>query len=60
MNPKVREFIDEVRNNWDDHYWWADHQWLMYILLCSILFVYELGTTYFKLRLKLKMTPLGE
>lgn len=61
MNVRVRELIDDLRNNWDNSYWWVDHQWLMSILLFSLLFVYELTTQYFKLRIKYKMTPaLGE
>lgn len=29
----MREFLDELREHWDDSYWWADHQLLMAVLL---------------------------
>jgi hypothetical protein len=61
MSDRAREFLQELKLRWDDSYFWADHQWLTYILLCSILFVYELGTHYLKLRMRASMTPtLGD
>lgn len=58
MSDRAHEFLDDFKNNWDNSYWWADHTWLSYILLCSILFVYEIGTHYLKLRMRLNMTPV--
>lgn len=29
----MSEFLHELRDNWRDSYWWADHQWLMVVLL---------------------------
>lgn len=33
---RVTEFLEDLRDNWDDHYWWARHQALQ-IALLSIL-----------------------
>ena len=60
MTDRAREFFEDLRQNWDNTYWWADKQWLMYIILCSILMVYELATSYLKLRMRLAMTPTLE
>lgn len=29
----MREFLEDLRNHWDDSYWWADHQLLMACLV---------------------------
>jgi len=29
----MKEFLEDLRDNWDDSYWWADHQLLLAILL---------------------------
>ena len=29
MNERVREFLEELRDNWDDHYWWMRHLFLL-------------------------------
>lgn len=29
----MHEFLADLRDNWTDSYWWADHQWLMAILV---------------------------
>lgn len=29
----MRDFLEDFRENWSDSYWWADHQWLMAIVV---------------------------
>ena len=56
---KIKEFIAELRLRWDDSYWWADHQWLVYLLLLSFAAMYTLGTEYMKLSMRNKMMAGG-
>lgn len=29
----MRDFLEELKTNWRDHYWWADHQGLRAFLI---------------------------
>lgn len=33
MDSRLREFVAELRDNWDDHYWWTRHQALQAVLI---------------------------
>lgn len=41
----MRSFLDELREHWDDGYWWADRQILLAIILGLV------GLGFFTLRL---------
>ncbi len=32
----MADFWRDLRDHWDDHYWWLDHQLLMAILLALV------------------------
>lgn len=44
----MRNFLDELREHWDDGYWWADRQILLAIVLGLI------GLAFFTMRLLLE------
>lgn len=50
---RFREFVDELRDNWDDHYWWARHQGLQIALLAIVSGAIGLLFTYLEERVKL-------
>lgn len=52
---KVKEFLKDLHNNWDNSYWWADHQWLMYILLFGIIAGYSMAIEYMRLTMRAKI-----
>lgn len=54
---KLSEFLDDLYKNWDNAYWWLDHQWLVTGLLFVLAGVYELAIHYTKLRLTQTMAP---
>lgn len=33
---RLAEFLDDLRENWDDHYWWASHQALQAAVVAVI------------------------
>lgn len=47
----MREFLDELREHWDDGYWWADRQLLLAVLVCVATGLLELALTYLKARI---------
>lgn len=56
---KIPEWLTELREHWNDGYWWADRQILLYAILLGLMAVYEVGTVYFKYRINLKL-QMGE
>lgn len=52
---KIKDFLTDFRNNWDNSYWWADHQWLMILLILSGVTVWTLGMEYAKLTMRAKI-----
>lgn len=54
---QLREFVDDFRENWDDSYWWLDHQALRMGLLCVLSGVIGLFFLYLRLRLEAKLSP---
>lgn len=52
MSDRVREFLDELRENWDDHYWWARHQALQAMLVTILVGVIGLVFTWLEVRVK--------
>jgi hypothetical protein len=51
LADKAREFFAELREHWDDSYWWADHPALRVLLLSLIAAAVELSRRYLELRL---------
>lgn len=56
---KIPEFITELRDHWNDGYWWADRQILLYAILLGIAGMYEIGVQYMRYRINLKL-QIGE
>jgi hypothetical protein len=50
---RFREFLEEVRDRWDDPYWWADHPTLRVALLSIIAGTIGLLFTWLETRIKL-------
>lgn len=49
----LRDFLDELRENWDDHYWWARHQALQITLLGILSGLIGLLFTWLEARVQL-------
>jgi hypothetical protein len=47
----VSEFFAELREHWDDGYWWADRQLLLAILVAVLAGTLELVFVYLKARI---------
>jgi hypothetical protein len=47
----VSEFLAELREHWDDGYWWADRQVLLAIVVALIAGSLELVFVYLKARI---------
>lgn len=56
---KIPEWLTELKDHWNDGYWWADRQILLYAILFGIVAVYEVGTAYMKYMFSLKL-QIGE
>lgn len=56
---QIRELLDELRDNWDDPYWWADHQALQAALLAVLVGVIDLFFVYAKVRVQ-RAARMGE
>jgi hypothetical protein len=54
---ELRDFLDDLRENWDDHYWWARHQALQAALLAVLVGTISLLFTYLEARVKLAAGP---
>lgn len=55
MSQRAREFYDELVENWDNVYWWADHPTLRTCLVCGIAALIGLLAEYGKLRMQRTM-----
>lgn len=55
MPERAREFLEELREHWDDVYWWADHPTLRTILVCGVAAIVGLIAEYGKLRMQRTM-----
>lgn len=47
----IKEFLIELRDHWDDGYWWADRQLLFYGLVLTMALVVRLTGAYLEMRL---------
>lgn len=54
---RLRDFLEDLRDNWDDHYWWARHQALQATLLAVIAGAISLLFTWLEERVKLTVRP---
>lgn len=52
---RLQEFLDDLRTNWDNAYWWADHTVLQTALACILVGVIGLGFKWAELRLQNSM-----
>jgi hypothetical protein len=53
---KALEFLRELRENWDDHYWWARHQALQAAAVAIVVGAIGLMFTWLETRMKLAAT----
>jgi hypothetical protein len=51
MPEQLRELAEELRENWDNGYWWADHQLLQAALVGVVLGALSLLFKYLELRM---------
>lgn len=51
-NPLMRELAQELRENWTDGYWWADHELLATTLAAVIGATVSLAGVYLETLLK--------
>lgn len=56
----MREFLEELRDHWDDGYYWADRQLLLAVLVALCAGAISLGFTYLELRMKGAMGDVGD
>ena len=47
----MREFFEELREHWDDAYWWADRQLLLAIALGLVAGVLDLFFVWLKIKI---------
>lgn len=52
MRARAAEFLDDLRLNWDDHYWWARHQALQASLVAVLVGVIGLFFRYLEARVQ--------
>jgi hypothetical protein len=50
---ELRDFLADLRENWDDHYWWARHQVLQAALVAILVGTISLLFTFLEARVKL-------
>lgn len=55
MPDRVTELLRELRERWDDPYWWADHQALRITLLSLLSGVLGLLFVYLDAKLKRRL-----
>lgn len=53
MIDRIRELIDELRENWRDHYWWLRHPYLQAALLAIVSGVLGVMFAYLEERARL-------
>jgi hypothetical protein len=53
---RLSDFLADLRENWDDHYWWARHQALQAGLIAVIAGVLGLLFTWLELRMRAAIT----
>lgn len=52
MSERLREFLADVRENWDDDYWWARHQVLRATLIAIVMGAISLFFTWLETRIQ--------
>lgn len=52
MSERAREFLRELRDHWDDGYWWADRQILLVVCIGIAAGLIELLFFWAKLRME--------
>lgn len=55
----MKEFLDEIKLNWNNGYWWADHQWLLYILLAGFASATGVVQKYIEIQMENKLKAGG-
>jgi hypothetical protein len=50
---RAKDFLSELRDHWDDHYWWANHPALRIALLAVVSGAIGLLFTWLETRIKL-------
>lgn len=48
----MSEFLQDLRANWDNSYWWADHQLLLAVLVGAVSLSFALLEVLLKQRLE--------
>lgn len=56
MIDRLREYLDELRENFDDHYWWLRHQMLMASLIALITGAIGLVFAWLETQIRLSAT----
>jgi hypothetical protein len=59
MSDRAIEFLRELRDNWDDHYWWLRHPALQAAVLAIVAGVIGLLFTILETRVKTRATAGG-
>lgn len=57
---RLREFLDELRANWDDHYWWTRHPILQAAALGIVAGAISLLFTWLEERVRRVTLTLSE
>jgi len=57
MPDEVREYLTELRDNWRDAYWWADHAFLQTVLLCTLAGMIGVAFKALELHIEGRMRP---
>ncbi len=54
---ELRDYLDELRENWRNAYWWADHTFLQTVLACTLVGMIGLVFKWAELSLEARMRP---
>jgi len=55
MESAVSDFLAELREHWDDGYWWADRQLLLAVLAALATGIVGLGFAYLEARVRARV-----
>lgn len=59
MPDELRAYLEDVRENWRDSYWWADHVFLQTALACLLAGMIGFMFKWGELLLESKLRPVG-
>ena len=51
----MKDFLEDFKDNWDNSYWWADHQWLMIAVSTLVAGGISIGVKYTELKMEQTM-----